>query len=153
MSNIEVNFYHLTATTLDRALMKLLDKIISLGHKVKILCLNENQMSMLDQSLWSLGRISFLPHALDSDPFPLEQPIILSLDQHNNLNHADILLNLSEHEVVIPEFKKILLMFDSNNEEELIKARNRWKYYSGQNCFKPTYFKQDSQGNWIKNEQ
>lgn len=150
-NSIEFNFYHLTTTNLDKALFKLLEKIYSLNLAVKILCQNEEQLGSLDQALWSLGRISFLPHATDKDPKPDKQPILLSCDNNSNLNKATILINLANMEEDYPNYAKILFIFDGNNPIELAKARERWKNLAAQD-YKLVYYKQDEKGNWLKNE-
>ncbi len=144
---MEFCFYHFVTTNLERVIFQISDKIYNSGKKLLILCKDEDQLSSLDQSLWSLGRISFLPHATINDPFLEEQKIILST-KYVDLQF-DYIINLSAEdlELDLNNIEKLLYVFDGNNEEELELARIRWKK---ENRYTKVYYKQDDKGNWEK---
>lgn len=146
---MEFSFYHLTSTELYRAIHQLADKINATGKKLLILCHDEMQLKELDQSLWSLGRISFLPHATIFDALNEQQPILLTLNIDLNPNNADFIMNLSTNDFAsYDKFEKIMYIFHANDEEMLEMARTRWKNLKDYN---PIYYKQDDKGVWVKN--
>jgi DNA polymerase-3 subunit chi len=142
-----VQFYHLTATPLERALPKLVEKAYSAGHRVLLVDGVEERLAMLNQVLWTYSTLTFLPHGSLKEPSPEEQPILLS-PSIDNKNNADILLITDGTEISKSEtFSRVLDIFDGNDKEALAKARSRWKTY--QNAGHTlTYMRQTEQGGW-----
>ena len=143
----EISFYHLTSSTLEKALPKLIEKIYSLGLKIVILCENNELIQIIDEILWSYSTKTFLAHATYLDPHPEKQPIYIT-DKEENPNQASILIKIGEN---IPnyfnEFDKYLDIFSGNNQNELAAARSRYKIFkSKESTIK--YWKQDESGNW-----
>jgi DNA polymerase-3 subunit chi len=142
-----VQFYHLTATPLERALPKLVEKIYGAGHRVLLVDSVAERLDILNQVLWTYSTLTFLPHSSTKEPQPEEQPILLS-PTITNTNHAEILL-VTDGTAVTREnnFSRVLDIFDGNDKEALDKARNRWKTYKDSG-YTMTYFRQTEQGNW-----
>ncbi len=142
-----IQFYHLTATPLERALPKLVEKAYGAGHRILIIDSVPERLDVLNQVLWTYSTLTFLPHGSTKEPQPEEQPILLA-PAIENTNHAEILL-VADGTMVSKEnnFTRILDIFDGNDKEALEKARNRWKNYqnSGHTL---TYFRQTEQGGW-----
>lgn len=131
-----------------KALPRLLDKIYQLNKKVLILCSNQQEMSDLDEVLWTYASKAFLPHATTGDLRPERQPILLSLSSEN-LYQAEILVILSE---TIPDnvqtFERCLDLFYAETDQQIINnAKQRLQNYQAQG-FKTSYWVQNIEGNW-----
>ncbi|KKB96712.1 DNA polymerase III subunit chi [Candidatus Arcanobacter lacustris] len=145
----EVIFYHLSASTMEKAAPRLLEKIVEADNRAILYLENDEQISKYNDLLWTFGSRSFLAHGCDKDPFPHLQPIFLTKDQ-SNPNNANIVITLSGIEIPhINDFAKSIDIFDGNDNEQLEAARARYKKYK-QNGFSLTYWKQDEAGSWQK---
>jgi DNA polymerase-3 subunit chi len=144
---MQISFYHLRSTSLERALPKLLEKAYNVGMKALILVDSEEAMDALNEQLWQYDPGSFLPHGSIADPTAQAQPILLSTTLDNQ-NNADILcitngveLNETHH------FARVLDIFDGNDETATTNARARWKTYTEQSL-ELKYIQQQENGSW-----
>ncbi|MBN9275207.1 MAG: DNA polymerase III subunit chi, partial [Mesorhizobium sp.] len=74
----EVLFYHLTESTLEDALPGLLERSLGRGWRVAVQTGTEERRDALDAHLWTFRDDSFLAHATDREPYPAEQPVLLT---------------------------------------------------------------------------
>ncbi len=144
-----VQFYHLTATPMERALPKLAEKAYGGGFRTHLLLDAPERVDYFNQLLWTYDQNSFLPHGTRGDAEPEMQPVFLSaeLDAPN----APDLLFVTEGSVP-PEpgkYKRILDMFDGKSEERTQAARERWKQYKAAG-HEVSYFQQNDTGGWEK---
>ena len=145
-----IQFYHLTATPLERALPKLLEKAVVGGYRALLLCASDTQIEQLDKLLWIYDNNSFLPHGKINDPQPENQPILLATAE-TTLNKANLLVVTDGRSVNIAmEYERILDIFDGKDEQAVSLARTRWKEYKDAG-YKLYYFRQTEQGSWQKN--
>lgn len=145
---VEINFYHLTSTPLEKALPRLLEKVIASGNKVCIKA-QEAKIENLDKVLWSYSSKTFLAHGTEKDGFHESQPIFITAS-NDNPNGAKILAIVGDSEVNdITNYDRCIDMFDGSDENELQKARNRYKKYKDIG-FTLNYWQQDLKGNWEK---
>lgn len=145
MSNI--SFYHLTSTPMQRALPKLLEKIVGSGHRALVVTSSEAETEQLNQLLWTYEQDSFLTHGSMKDGRAEDQPILLSTEERP-VNKANMLLITNGQVAGQPEqFERVLDMFDGNNAEAVAAARTRWASYkeAGHTL---TYQKQTESGGW-----
>ena len=123
---VEVGFYHLVATTLERALPRLLERACAEGHRVVVQVGSEDRVAYLDGLLWTYNDASFLPHGGARDSNAARHPICLT-DRDENPNGASMLVLLdgarSEH---MAEFARCCDMFDGNDAAAVESARQRW---------------------------
>lgn len=144
-----IQFYHLTTTSLERALPKLLEKALSGGLRVLVRTASEESAERLSQLLWTYDPNSFLPHGTAKDGHSEAQPIYLTAREENP--NAARVLCLSEG--VTPAdfdgFDKVLDLFDGQDEAAVTAARVRWKHWE-QAGYGLAYFKQTAQGGWEK---
>lgn len=145
----EIAFYHLTKLPLERALPRLLEKILQSKKRAVILCASEERLNYLNETLWTLGKISFIPHGSAQEGYGEDQPIWLTLKDENP-NGAQFLI-LTEGVELPPSstYERCLDLFDGNDEEAVIHARKRWKAYKEQGHIL-TYWKQTESGSWEK---
>ncbi len=144
----KVSFYHLNEIPLEKALPKLLEKIVSDNKNVVVLSKSEQQIEHLDKSFWTFSR-AFLPHGTFKDPFKEQQPIYLTKFLENP-NGATILVDFTSEDFDFSKkFDHVIDMFEGNKTEEVEKARKRYLQYK-QNGFELIYWKQNEQNSWVK---
>lgn len=145
----DISFYHLTYAPMEKALPRLMEKVLESGAHSVILAESEAQMQTLDTVLWTYSTLTFLPHGTRLDRYPESQPIYVT-DRQENPNNASILV-LAGGEVPadLGKFSRCLYMFDGNQENELMRARQQWKAFK-QDGHPLTYWQQDTKGVWGK---
>jgi len=145
----QIMFYHLSVSPIEKAMPRLLEKIVESGHRIILYLLDQSEIKKYDDILWTFSSRSFLGHAQHGEKFPELQPIILT-NEEVNPNGADILVTLSSLEIPhLGSFAKLINIFDGNDEEQTQLARTSYKKYK-QDGFDLTYWKQDEKGSWIK---
>lgn len=89
---MDVRLYETSDTV--KAVCQLTEKLYGQGKRIQIICANQLMVVSLDQALWQFKQLSFLPHMTDLDGVdPATQPIFITSNQEDNLNHADIVLS------------------------------------------------------------
>jgi len=142
-----IQFYHLTATPLERALPKLLEKALAAKFKIVVVADSDERVEQLNQSLWTYHPGSFLPHGSAKDGHVEKQPIFLST-HIKTPNQANLLAVTNGAQPEKPEqFERILDIFDGNDVQAVAKARTRWKSYKdlGHSI---SYLRQNETGGW-----
>lgn len=149
----ELGFYHLTATPLEKALPKLLLKILEGGNKAVLLADNEERLNNMNRLLWVFSTNKIIPHGVKKDGFMEDQPVYLTLEEENP-NDSDVLLILGGREPeFLNKFSRCIDIFDGNDNNEVEMARERWKKYKakkGKDTLQLVYWKQDEKGSWQK---
>jgi DNA polymerase-3 subunit chi len=145
----EVGFYHLTRSSLDEALPRLLEKAYAAGHRVVVRGGDAERIELLNRALWTYRKDSFLPHGARSDGFAEDQPIYLTA-QVENPNGASILVRVDDAEAPdLNTFDRCLDLFDGSDPDAVARARTRWREARehGHTC---TYWQQGERGGWVK---
>ncbi len=145
----EIGFYHLKHAALGSALAKLLEKAFAGGFRVLVLTPNEAEAERLNQLLWTYDPASFLPHGGPKDGRAAEQPIYLTATWENP-NGADMLIQTGGAEgQEFEAFRRVLDVFDGNDEDQVVAARHRWRRYKdgGHSLI---YWQQKPTGGWEK---
>lgn len=145
----EVRFYHLQSWALERALPKLLEKVMEAGHRAVLLAGSEERVASLNSHLWTYEERSWLPHGSAADANAAEQPLYLTTEEENP-NSADVLVLVDG---VAPAFSDSFAitidMFDGRNDEALAAARERWRACKEKGV-ELTYWQQTEAGGWEK---
>ncbi len=142
-----ISFYHLTSTPLQRALPKLLEKIVAGGHKTLVVTDSDEESERLNQLLWTYDPDSFLPHGTAKDGRAEDQPVLIAADMAP-ANDARMLLITCGRMAEKPEqFDRVLDMFDGNDAEAVTAARTRWAAYKNAGHML-TYQQQTASGGW-----
>ncbi len=151
-SPLEIRFYHLITTPLEKALPKLLEKIIAQGRRVLILTDSEEQTESLATQLWTYHPNSFLPHGTQKDGHEKEQPIFLtSLEE--NPNGAEILIVLNgKHPKFIDTFKQSFYVFEDMESTKKTSAAELWENYQSK-PYLLSYWMQKNDGSWEKTKE
>ena len=143
----EVAFYQLRTMALERALPKLLEKVLGSGHRAVVLGASEERIEALNAALWSGDPNAFMPHGSARDGRPERQPIYLTAAEENP-NGADILVVVDGGEpAMMTAFQRCLDIFDGTDTEALKAARQRWGARKDQGVA-VSYFEQSADGRW-----
>jgi len=143
----DIGFYHLTRTPLERALPKLLEKVVGAGKRAVVRAGSTERVDFLNTALWTYDPASFLPHGTAREGEAAEQPVWLTV-QTDRPNDAEILIltdNVAADDV--DDFERCLEMFDGRDQEAVAAARSRWRGYK-EAGHKLTYWQQTGQGGW-----
>ena len=143
----DIGFYHLQRSPLDRALPKLLEKIMGTGKRAVVVAGSEERVEALASALWTYEQGSFLPHGTRRDGNAEDQPIWLT-DIDENPNDARFVIMVDGAQVAdLDAYERCLEMFDGNDDDAVAQARARWKTYrdAGHSI---KYFQQTDSGGW-----
>lgn len=143
----DIGFYHLTRTPLERALPKLLEKVVGAEKRAVVRAGSTERIEFLNMALWTYDAASFLPHGTAREGDAAEQPIWLT-EQADRPNDAHILIltdNVTADDV--GDFERCLEMFDGRDAEAVEAARSRWRGY-GDAGHSLTYWQQTERGGW-----
>ena len=145
----EVSFYHLLHTPLDRALPKLIQKVLESGARAVIRTGSAERAEALSSVLWTFDQNSFLPHGTARDGNADRQPVWITPDDENP-NGADILV-LTDGATAgeITAWRRCLEMFDGRDDAAVAEARRRWSDYRAADHVL-TYWQQTERGGWEK---
>ena len=146
---VEVGFYHLTRSSLEEALPRLLEKAYAAGQRAVVRVGNAERLELLNRSLWTYEKESFLPHGSRADGHPEHQPIYLTVGDENP-NGATLLFLVDGAEA--PDaagFARCFDLFDGGDPEAVERARARWRaaVAQGHRC---VYWQQNERGGWTK---
>ena len=143
----DINFYHLTARSLEWALPKLLEKSIQAETRAIVMAPSEARVADLNAHLWTFEPDSWLPHGSEKDGNAEEQPIWLTTADENPNNARFLFLTdgaISEH---VNDFERVFELFDGRNEAAVKLARARWKDYKAAG-HALVYWRQTQSGGW-----
>lgn len=123
----EVLFYHLTESTLEDALPGLLERSLQRGWKAVVQTGSEESRSALDAHLWTFRDDAFLAHGSDSDPYPADQPVVLTVGEENP-NAAEIRFMVDGAAPPdIGPYQRAVFLFDGHDAAQVEAARGHWK--------------------------
>ena len=108
---------------------RLIRKAQVANTKLVVLAEDREQLNNIDSLLWTFSEQDFLPHVIAGDSLAAQTPIILTDDCEKALPHHHALVNLSRR---TPEFFarfERMLELVSNDEQDLVAGRERYKYY------------------------
>jgi len=145
----EVRFYHLQRRTLEQALPKILEKVLERNWRAVVLAGSPERVDALNQHLWTFDPASFLPHGSARDGFADRQPVWLTAEDENP-NGATVLVQVDGvTSGQIASYDLVCDLFDGNDEEAVMAARDRWKACkaAGHGL---TYWQQNDRGGWEK---
>ena len=135
----EVLFYHLERRTLDDVLPGLVEKTLERGWRALIRAESSDRASAIDALLWTYDDQSFLPHAQLGDGEPMEQPLLITVED-GNPNGAQLLFLVGG--AMSPDW-------GGADTKALTSARAAWKDAKGAG-HDATYWKETPTGKWEK---
>ena len=137
-----VDFYHLTASPLERVLPAICEKVLASGERLLVVA-EEGQLARLDEQLWAYGRDSFLPHGRER---PESQPVLLSAaaEPLNGATHVALADGVWREEALA--FARAFYFFDAS---ALDTARGAWRALKDREGVESRYWKQVD-GKWVQ---
>ena len=143
----DIGFYHLVATPLEKALPKLLEKVLGSGARAVVMAGSAERVEALNGLLWTYAPNGFLPHGSAKDGRPERQPIWLTAKDENPNGATILVLTDGATADSLPSFARCLDVFDGADETAVEAARARWKAYkeAGHGL---TYWQQTDSGGW-----
>ena len=152
---ITVNFYKLLdGSHLINSIFLICNKILQIDEKTIIYLKNEEQVNYFDDKLWTASQNDFLPHLTSNsgefEEFKDEVPILLTAEKSNLINAENIIILEPNRDFeMLKSFKKVFFLFSSENEEELLNARNFWKEISNLKAdFSSKFYLQNQDKKW-----
>lgn len=144
---MQVDFYHLTVTPLDRALPGIAQRVLASGERLLVVSGDEAQRAAIDRLLWTYAADSFLPHARAGQDQDAAQPILISgaTNAANAARHIAIVDGQWRDEALT--FDRAFHFFDGDSIDA---ARSAWKRLADRPDLTRNYWKQDDGGKWIK---
>lgn len=154
----EIRFYHLRTTTLERALPRLLEKVLALGARAVVVA-DAERLAALDAAMWTYDDRAFLPHAISSEVPPTgmdradyarHQPVWLA-ERIENPNGASVLV-LGDAGSETPDLNNwhmAIQFIDGGDQGAVENARAKWRDYKATG-HSLTYWTQDENGGWTK---
>ena len=146
-ADMQVDFYHLVASPLERVLPKIAEKVVGGGGRLVVVADSETQRAGVDRLLWTFAPESFLPHALTGGEGNADQPILISADLAAPNGARNVALIDGVWREGALEFDRALHFFDG---ETLAAARLAWKGLADREGVERRYWKQDDAGRWAQ---
>ncbi len=127
----EIGFYHLTRTALEQALPQLLARTLAAGQRALVMCKTEDGLKALDRALWQAADPEWLPHGTAADGDPDLQPVWLATDDEAPNGARFVFLVEGAETARLDAFDRAFVLFNGNNQDEVLAARHRWKAAKG----------------------
>ncbi|RYD92944.1 MAG: DNA polymerase III subunit chi [Sphingomonadales bacterium] len=144
---MQVDFYHLTRTPLERALPLIAEKVLESGGRLLVVAEDPAARGKLDQLLWAYRPESFLPHGQAGGAEDARQPVLISetIDAANGARNVALADGIWREEAL--GFDRAFHFFD---EDAIQEARAAWKALADRDGVERRYWKQDENGRWEK---
>ena len=142
---MQVDFYHLTATPLDRVLPQIAERVVAGGNRLLVVAGDDEQAAQLDRLLWSYKPDSFLPHARLGAADDAAQPILIATDVNAANRARHIALVDGEWRDAALDFDRAFHFFD---DEAVRPARLTWRALADRDDVERRYWKQNDAGRW-----
>ena len=145
----DVAFYHMTRSSLEQALPRLLERILETQKRAIVYGATQERIDSLNTTLWTYGRGSFIPHGTHKDGNPEDQPVWLTTENENPNNATFLLVIENQTLPTLDTYERCLILFDGNDETAVKDARATWKTLKGLG-HTLAYWAQDKDGRWEK---
>jgi DNA polymerase-3 subunit chi len=142
---MHVDFYHLTASPLERVLPAIAEKVTAQGGRLLIVA-DEPLLAGLDRLLWTYAPDSFLTHGLASAPGAEAQPVLISAEAAAVNGAANVALADGRWREEALGFERAFYFFDAGRLDE---ARAAWRALKDRDGVEPRYWKQ-LEGRWVQ---
>ncbi len=142
---MQVDFYHLTVTPLERVLPQIAEKVLAGDGRLLLVDADDTRRSALDRLLWTYSADSFLPHAPIGGENDDAQPILLAPDMNAANGARNIALADGEWRDDALDFDRAFHFFD---DDAIKPARAAWKALADRDGVERRYWKQNDAGRW-----
>ena len=145
----EVNFYHLTKSSLESALPRLLEKTLQAGARAVVMLGSPERVEALNTHLWTYDPNGFLPHGAQRDGDAERQPVWLTHLDENPNGAAFLFVADRARSERIGDYKRCFELVDGRDEDAVAQSRERWKAYK-EAGHTVVYWQQTPAGGWEK---
>jgi DNA polymerase III subunit chi len=144
---MQVDFYHLTRSPVERALPQIVGRILAQGGRLLVVSADAEVRSKVDQALWSHTAESFLPHGQAGGPDDVRQPVLIGegTGAANGARFVALVDGVWRDEAL--GFERAFHFFD---EDRIAEARAAWRGLSAREDVTRNYWKQKDNGGWEK---
>lgn len=122
----EIGFYHLTRTSLDVALPKLLGRVLATGGRAVVKAASEERVAALDTALWLCPDPDWLPHGTRATGEADLQPIWLTTEDEAPNGARYLFLVDGAGSARLDAFERVFDLFDGRDATAVAAARQRW---------------------------
>ncbi|RHW16402.1 DNA polymerase III subunit chi [Sphingomonas gilva] len=142
---MQVDFYHLTATPIERALPRIAERVLESGARLLVVSASETQRGQIDKALWTYAPDSFLPHAQAGGERDDGQPVLIAADcaAANGARHIALIDGEWRDDALA--FDRAFHFFDETGIEA---ARAAWRGLATREGVERRYWKQSEGGRW-----
>ena len=144
---LQVDFYHLTVTPLDRALPSIAQRVVAGGGRLLVVSDDAAQRAAIDRLLWTFASDSFLPHGQAGGEDDAVQPVLIAETPAATNAARNIALIDGRWRDDALDFDRAFHFFDG---DRIVEAREAWKSLAGRDGVERNYWKQDDNGRWSK---
>jgi len=124
----EIGFYHLTRSSLEQALPRLLKRTLAAGQRALVMTSNDAERDALNDALWA--QPDWLPHGTARDGDADLQPIWLTSQEDTQAEASNgarfLFLTCGASTDRLDRFDRVFDLFDGGNEAAVQAARGRW---------------------------
>ncbi|MBX9945525.1 MAG: DNA polymerase III subunit chi [Reyranella sp.] len=145
----EVNFYHLTRSSLEDTLARLLTKTLQAGERAVVMLGSPERVDALNTHLWTFDPDGFLPHGAARDGEAARQPVWLTHVDENPNGASFLFVADRARSERVASYKRCFELFDGRDETAVEDARARWKDYRAAG-HTVAYWQQTDGGGWEK---
>jgi len=153
---LQLAFYHLTRSTAEQALPRLLGRTLDSGERALVLCADTRRAQAIDEALWQAPEPAWLPHGTARMGHAAHQPVWIepaadftaSGGPAPNGARYLFLLDGVEPPPRSEAFERMFDLFDGGDAAAVAAARVRWNG-ARQVGLRPTYWQQTERG-WQK---
>ncbi len=144
---MQVDFYHLAATPLERVLPRIAERLLSGGARLLVVADDEALLARLDRQLWDYSPSGFLPHARDGGDDDTRQPILLSQSIVAANGARNVALADGVWRDAALGFDRAFFLFDTSLIEG---ARATWRALADRPDVARKFWKQEGEGRWVE---
>jgi DNA polymerase-3 subunit chi len=142
---VKVDFYHLTASPLERVLPRIAERILVEGGRLLVVEADPARRAALDKTLWSYAPDSFLPHGVAGGEHDGRQPVLIAPDATAANQARNVALADGEWRDDALAFDRAFHFFD---DDRIGHARAAWKALATRDGIERRYWKQSDSGRW-----
>lgn len=142
---MQVDFYHLLRSPLERILPVIAQKVVDGGGRLVVVAGDEGQRAGIDRLLWTFAPESFLPHGQAGGVGDADQPILIAGAPDAANGARNIALADGEWRDAALGFERVFHFFD---DASVAAARQAWKALAERDGVERRYWKQDDNGRW-----
>jgi DNA polymerase-3 subunit chi len=141
---VQVDFYHLAASPVERVLRSIAEKVVAEGGRLLIVTSDEAAAARFDSYLWSFAPDSFLPHGRAGQGGEEAQPVLIAALPEARNGARQIALADGRWRDEALGFDRAFHFFD---DAAIGEARAAWKGLAGRDGIERRFWKQE-EGRW-----